>query len=126
MWSCLNCKTQIEDKHTFCWQCGRKRLLRQEPTGARRESKAPSFASFEQLAPEPRSHRFIFRRGLQTRFISYLLVLVIFVIFKILASRFFGTYGLYIFVAVAFIALILILWRLFHRDANEGVGIQLH
>jgi len=54
------------------------------------------------------------------------LVLVIFVIFKILASRFFGTYGLYIFVAVAFIALILILWRLFHRDANEGVGIQLH
>src|SRR6476659_1961001 len=91
MWSCLNCKTQIEDKHTFCWQCGRKRLLRQEPTGARRESKAPSFASFEQLAPEPRSHRFIFRRGLQTRFISYLLVLVIFVIFKILASRFFGT-----------------------------------
>jgi len=126
MWSCLNCKTQIEDKHTFCWQCGRKRLLQQEPTGARRESKAPSFASFEQLAPEPRSHRFIFRRGLQTRFISYLLVLVIFVIFKILASRFFGTYGLYIFVAVAFIALILILWRLFHRDANEGVGIQLH
>src|SRR6476659_1272413 len=95
MWSCLNCKTQIEDKHTFCWQCGRKRLLQQEPTGARRESKAPSFASFEQLAPEPRSHRFIFRRGLQTRFISYLLVLVIFVIFKILASRFFGTYGLY-------------------------------
>src|SRR6476620_5163641 len=83
MWSCLNCKTQIEDKHTFCWQCGRKRLLQQEPTGARRESKAPSFASFEQLAPEPRSHRFIFRRGLQTRFISYLLVLVI-----LLSSRF--------------------------------------
>ena len=61
-----------------------------------------------------------------TRVLSYALLLVIFVVFKILASQFFGTYGLYIFVGVALIALILILWRSFRRDANEGVGIDLH
>ncbi len=86
----------------------------------------PHFASFEQLAPEPKSHRFIFTRGPQTRLLAYLFVLVLFVIFKILASRFFGAYGLYIFVAVALIALILILWRFFRRDTSEGVGIKLH
>ena len=83
-------------------------------------------AAFEQLAPEPRTHGLLFRRGPHIRVLSYALALVIFVIFKILASRFFGTYGLYIFVAVALIALILILWRFFHRDTSEGVGINLH
>ncbi|MGH9872479.1 MAG: hypothetical protein ACRD9S_08435 [Pyrinomonadaceae bacterium] len=63
---------------------------------------------------------------MQRRLLSYALILVLFVIFKILASQFFGTYGLYIFVALAFIALIIILWRFFHRDASEGVGINLH
>jgi hypothetical protein len=53
------------------------------------------------------------------------LVLVFFVIFKILASRFFGAYGLYIFAGAALVALILILWRFFHRDTSEGVGLKL-
>ncbi len=128
MWRCINCETQIEDQHTFCWQCGKKRVLRQElREEPRKESAVPAFESFEQLAPEPASHRLLFRRGfLQRRLLSYALILVLFVIFKILASQFFGTYGLYIFVALAFIALIIILWRFFHRDASEGVGINLH
>ena len=127
MWRCLNCKTEIEDKHTFCWQCGKKRVLHPEQRAERRhETPVPNFAAFEQLAPEPRTHGLLFRRGPHIRVLSYALALVIFVIFKILASRFFGTYGLYIFVAVALIALILILWRFFHRDTSEGVGINLH
>ena len=127
MWRCLNCETQIDDKHTFCWQCGKRRVLHQEQTKEqRRELAVPDFASFEQLAPEPLSHGWLFKRGLPPRLISYALLLVIFVIFKILASRFFGAYGLYIFVGVALVALILILWHFFHRDTSEGVGINLH
>ena len=127
MWRCLYCETQIDDNHTFCWQCGEKRVQQQEQIREqRREAAVPDFASFEQLAPEPASHRWLFKRGLPPRLISYALLLVIFVIFKILASRFLGAYGLYIFVGVALIALILILWRFFHRDASEGVGINLH
>ena len=127
MWRCLYCETQIDDKHTFCWQCGKKRVQQQEQAREqRREAAVPDFASFEQLAPEPASHRWLFKRGLSTRLISYALLLVIFVIFKILASRFFGAYGLHIFVGVAVVALILILWRFFHRDTSEGVGINLH
>ena len=92
----------------------------------RERSAVPDFASFEQLAPEPPSHGWLFKRGLPPRLISYALLLVIFVIFKILASRFFGAYGLYIFVGTALVALILILWRFFRRDTSEGVGINLH
>jgi hypothetical protein len=61
-----------------------------------------------------------------TRILSYAVVLVASVILKILSSRFFGSYGLYIFVALALVALILILWRSFRRDKTEGVGINLH
>jgi len=127
MWRCLNCTAEVEDEHSFCWQCGKKRVLLAEQEIKRTEQAAvPDFASFEQLAPEPRSHQWIFRRGPMTRVLSYAFLLVIFVVFKILSSQFFGAYGLYIFVAVALIALILILWRFFRRDANEGVGIKLH
>jgi hypothetical protein len=126
MWRCSNCETQIDDDHTFCWQCGKRRVHQEPRTEQRRASAVPGFASFEQLAPEPPSHGWLFKRGLSARLISYALLLVIFVIFKILASRFFGTYGLYIFVGVALVALILILWRVFHRDPSEGVGIKLH
>jgi hypothetical protein len=102
MWRCSNCETQIDDKHAFCWQCGKRRVLNQgRATEQGRERAVPDFASFEQLAPEPPSHRWLFRRGLTPRLISYALLLVIFVIFKILASRFFGAYGLYIFVGTA-------------------------
>ena len=126
MWRCSNCETQIDDKHTFCWQCGKRRVLHQEQTTEQRERLAVPDASFEQLAPEPASHGWLFKRGLPPRLIAYALLLVLFVTFKILASRFFGAYGLYIFVGAAFVALILILWRFFHRDTSEGVGIKLH
>ncbi len=53
-------------------------------------------------------------------------MLVFLGILKVLSSRFFGTYGIYIFVAVAVIALLLILWRFFRRDVSEGVGLKLH
>ena len=61
-----------------------------------------------------------------TRILSYGAAGVFVVILKILSSRFFGAYGLYIFIAVALVVLILILWRSFRRDTNEGVGIKLH
>lgn len=87
---------------------------------------APEFASFEQLAPEPASHRWLFRRGPMTRILSYAVVGVVLIVAKILSSQFFGAYGLYIFGAVALVALIIILWRSFRRDTSEGVGIKLH
>ena len=93
------------------------------PTG---QGSVPEFASFEQLAPEPASHKWIFRRGLTTRILSYAVVLAVIVVSKILSSQFFGAYGLYIFVAVALAALILILLRFFRRDTSDGVGIKLH
>ena len=127
MWRCLNCKSEVEDKHSYCWQCGKKRVLPAEQAIRRTEQAAvPEFASFEQLAPEPASHKWIFRRGPMTRILSYAVVVVGFIVFKILASQFFGAYGLYIFVALALVALILILWRSFRRDKSEGVGIKLH
>jgi len=127
MWRCLNCKSEVEDKHSYCWHCGKKRVVPAEQVISRTERAAvPEFASFEQLAPEPASHQWIVRRGPMTRILSYAVVLVVFVVLKILASRFFGRYGLYIFIALALVALILILWRSFRRDTSEGVGIKLH
>ena len=86
----------------------------------------PEFASVEELAPEPASHQWIFRRGPMTRVLSYAAVIVIFGILKILSSQFFGAYGLYFFITLAVVVLILILWRFFRRDTSEGVGIKLH
>jgi hypothetical protein len=86
----------------------------------------PEFASFEQLAPEPASHQWIFRRGPMTRILSYAVVVAFLIVLKVLSSQFFGAYGLYIFIAVALVALLLILWRSFRHDANEGVGIKLN
>ena len=127
MWRCLNCKSEVEDNHSYCWHCGKKRVLSAEQqTKGNEQAAVPGFASFEQLAPEPASHGWIFRRGPMTRILSYAVVLVVFVVFKILASQFFGAYGLYVFVGVALVALILILWRSFRRDTSEGVGIKLH
>lgn len=127
MWQCLNCKAEIKDEHSYCWQCGKKRVLPVERQAAQtRQAAVPEFAAFEQLAPEPVSHQWIFRRGPMTRILSYAVVLVAGVILKILSSQFFGAYGLYIFIAIALLVLIIILWRFFRRDANEGVGIDLH
>ena len=127
MWRCVNCKSEVEDKHSYCWHCGKERVLSAEKETRRIEQAAvPAFASFEQLAPEPVSHKWIFRRGPMTRILSYAVVGVAFVILKILSSQFFGAYGFYIFVGVAVVCLILILWRFFRRDPAEGVGINLH
>lgn len=123
MWRCLNCKSEVEDNHSYCWQCGKKRVLPAERVIRQAE---PKFASFEQLAPEPASHQWMIRRGLMTRILSYAAVGIFVVILKILSSQFFGTYGLYIFIALALVVLVLILWRSFRRDKGEGVGINLH
>ena len=61
-----------------------------------------------------------------TRILSYAVVVVFLIVAKVLSSQFFGAYGLYIFIAVALVALLLILWRSFRRDTNEGVGIKLN
>ena len=127
MWQCLNCKSEVEDKHSYCWQCGKKRVQpAKQAVGQTNQTAVPRFASVEQLAPEPASHQWIFRRGPMTRILSYAVIGVFLIVSKILASQFFGAYGLYIFIALALIALILILWRSFRRDTSEGVGIKLH
>ena len=97
-----------------------------QAVGQTNQTAVPRFASVEQLAPEPASHQWIFRRGPMTRILSYAVIGVFLIVSKILASQFFGAYGLYIFIALALIALILILWRSFRRDTSEGVGIKLH
>ena len=61
-----------------------------------------------------------------TRILSYAVVVAVLIVLKVLSSQFFGAYGLYIFIAVAVVALLLILWRSFRRDTNEGVGIKLN
>lgn len=126
MWKCINCEAEIDEKHPFCWQCGKRRGQQAQTSEQLTDQAVPGFASFEQLALEPRSHGWLFKRGLPARLFSYAAFILIFVIFKILSSRFFGAYGLYIFVGAAMVGLIFILWRFFHRDTNEGVGIKLH
>lgn len=125
MWHCLKCKSEVEDKHAFCWHCGAKRAPSAEQK-ATQPAAVPKFASFEQLAPEPASHGFVFRRSPLARIVWSVIAIVIFVISKIVASRFFGAYGLYIFAAIALLGLVVVLWRFFRRDTSEGVGIDLH
>ena len=127
MWRCLNCKSEVNDEHSYCWHCGKERgLSAAQKAGRTEQAVVPEFASFEQLAPEPASHKWIFRRGPLTRILSYAVAVAFFIVLKILSSQFFGAYGLYIFIGVALVVLILILWRSFRRDTNEGVGIKLH
>jgi hypothetical protein len=83
----------------------------------------PGFASYEELAKVPPRPIWIFRRGPLQR-ICILLAIV--TLLKILSSRFLGTYGLYIVAGVAVISLVIILWRFFRRDPNEGVGVKLN
>jgi hypothetical protein len=124
MWRCSNCGTGIEDKYAHCWQCGVPNQLRrrkQEP--ALPQKAVPGFASYEELAKVPARPTWILRRGPLQRIV---MLLVIVTIFKILSAPFLGTYGLYIVVGVAVIALVIILWRSFRRDPAEGVGIKLN
>lgn len=121
MWLCNTCGNAIEDKYAHCWQCGAAKVVKrttQAPVQA-----VPEFASYEDLAHVPARPMWIMRRGPLQRIV---LLLGIVIIFKVLASRFVGTYGVYIVAGVAVIALILILWGFFRRDPNEGVGVKLN
>jgi hypothetical protein len=124
MWRCSNCGTGIEDKYAHCWQCGERKVLNQTTQNTPVVPKAvPGFASYEELADVPSRPMWIFRRGPLQRIT---LLLGILIIFKILSAPFLGTYGLYIVAGVAIISLIIILWRFFRRDPNDGVGIKLN
>jgi DNA-directed RNA polymerase subunit RPC12/RpoP len=124
MWRCTNCGTGIEDKYAHCWQCGSPNVLKQtQQARPRVVEKAPQFASYEELAHVPSRPPWILRRGPLQR-LTMLVALSIF--FKVAASRVVGTYGLYVVIGVAVIALILILWGFFRRDPSEGVGIKLN
>jgi membrane protein implicated in regulation of membrane protease activity len=59
------------------------------------------------------------------RLFWYLIALVAIGVCKVASSPFLGAYGNYILAAVAVAALIVILWRHFHRDPVEGIGIKL-
>jgi hypothetical protein len=122
MWRCSNCGTGIEDKYAHCWQCGApkpvKRIAPAVPAQA-----VPQFSSYEELAHVPSRPMWIMRRGPLQRIV---LLLGIVTILKVLSSRFVGTYGVYIVVGVAVIALIIILWSFFRRDPNDGVGVKLN
>jgi nitrate reductase NapE component len=83
----------------------------------------PGFASYEELAKVPSRAPWVFRRGPLQRLFFLLLILTL---FKILSSRFLGTYGNYILLVVGVVALVIILWRFFRRDPTEGVGIKLN
>ena len=131
MWQCVNCRNQLGDQYAFCWHCGTKRVPNApQPTIARpsqlgEPAKVPTFASFEEMAPVPRSHQWIWRRGPHIRILSYLLIGAIVIILK-LSDSFLGAYGNYAFRIAAVCVLILILWRFFRRDKTEGVGVKLN
>jgi hypothetical protein len=124
MWRCSNCGNGVEDKYAHCWQCGAANAVKRTTQNAPPPAKSvPGFASYEEMAKVPPRPIWIFRRGPLQR-ISILLGLLI--IFKILSAPFLGTYGIYIVAGVAVIALVIILWRFFRRDPNEGVGVKLN
>jgi hypothetical protein len=121
MWICGNCTTEIEEQHSHCWNCGNKRLTSAQRGKPKvRPSAVPNFTPIETDAV-PQVDRWFRFRGIRILFPLLLLGIV-----KILSSRFFGTYGLYIFIGLAVITMIFILWKFFRRDPDEGVGIDLH
>ena len=124
MWRCSNCGTGIEDKYANCWQCGAANAVkRTRETSLPAQDSVPGFASYEELAKIPPKPMWIMRRGPLQRVGIYVVAIIL---FKIFTSRFMGSYGLYIFVGAALIALVAILWGFFRRDPNEGVGIKLN
>jgi DNA-directed RNA polymerase subunit RPC12/RpoP len=122
MWQCVNCKSEIADKYLHCWQCGTKHVPQPKPQREpARPGSAPKFASYEELAPD--KNKWLWRRGPLMRIfwaVSALAVL------KVISFLFLGAYGNYIILVVAVCALIVILWRHFHRHPSDDVGIKLH
>ena len=124
MWRCSNCTTEIEDRHFHCWQCGTKRGAQPTKTqGPVQQTAVPGFSSFEEMAETPAPGSWVFRRGLVQRGVFFLVIIAL---LKISSSQFLGTYGTYVVMGVAIVALIVILWRSFRRHPTEGVGIKLH
>jgi len=123
MWFCSNCRNEMEDKYSHCWQCGSKRVLGRKPRPAAEVEAVPEFASYEKLANVPDRPHFLFRRNPITRVFWLLLIMGI---FKVLSSQFLGKYGTYIVIGVAVVGLVVILWRSFRRDPSEGVGVKLN
>jgi DNA-directed RNA polymerase subunit RPC12/RpoP len=124
MWRCSNCGTGIEDNYAHCWQCGARNALKRTAMKPPVDpSSVPEFASYEELAKVPSRPLWFLRRGPLQR-IFYLLLFLL--ILKISASPFLGKYGVYIVAVVGLVALAIILWRSFRRDATEGVGIKLN
>ena len=116
----------MEDKFGHCWQCGAKRVVGTKPPVQTQATAVPTFASFEELAPEkppPLIIRLMTRRNPLRRPLLFVAALVL---SKFLLSPFLGTYGVYIIVAVAVLGLIFSLWGHFKRDPSEGVGIKLN
>jgi hypothetical protein len=121
MWICPNCKSEIEDKHLHCWNCGSKQAVRQFPKQPSAAVAVPRFTSLETDANLPKVRGWWFRLP-GSRIVIYLLMAGV---LKVLSSTFFGSYGLYIFIGVAICAMMIILWRFFHHDPTDGVGIKL-
>ena len=116
----------MEDKFGHCWQCGVKRVVGTKSPVQTQATAVPTFASFEELAPEkppPLIIRLMTRRNPLRRPLLFVAALVL---SKVLLSPFLGKYGVYIIVAVAVLGLILSLWGHFKRDPSEGVGIKLN
>lgn len=87
----------------------------------------PEFASYEQMAKVPVNGGWLWRRGPLARLIWFLsFAAILKVVTAVSNSPFLAAYGTYILVVFAVGALVVILWRHFHRDPTEGVGIKLN
>jgi len=132
MWFCSNCRNEIEDKYSHCWQCGAKRAIGTRPPRDPAEVKAvPQFASYEEMAKVPKQQPFILRLFLRPNPLRRpLIFLVMLGLLKgfgsLFDSPFLNKYGLYIVIAVGGVGLIVILWGHFRKDPTEGVGIKLN
>jgi hypothetical protein len=123
MWFCSKCRNEMDDKYGHCWQCGSKRTVGRKPRSAAGVKAVPQFASYEEMAKVPARQPFLFRRGPITRLFWFVLIIGL---FKFLSSQFLGKYGTYIVITVGVLGLVVILWRSFHRDPTEGVGVKLN
>src|ERR1700741_5457757 len=97
MWFCSNCRNEMEDKFSHCWQCGSKRAVGRKPRPVAEVEAVPQFRSYEEMAKVPARRPFIFRINPITRLFWFL---IIFVLFKFLSSQFLGKYGTYIVIVV--------------------------
>lgn len=110
-------------KILVCWNCG----LRRSRTASNNETikeKERSVPSLESVEPPKRKTT---NRDIGLSHIAYVLGSTMGVaLLKPLLNFIFGDYSLYIFLPIIFIVAAVIFWKYFHRDQNEGVGINLH